>query len=269
MRTGGDPVSNDIDLTYAIVQSAVFGKDIVLNVSGVVLPKGLYNKGKTALRIKSGRIVFESVSEVRITTAARTFCELGGSPHTRKPRILYKSEYDSFWEELCDAELFDIKKNDKYHVYIHSESAQEIFDIEFRSGDMQVMPDEAESIKITLKERAAALTEQLPVLALALGHKDTPAVAKLLTGLAVAYALSPIDLIPDFIPVLGYLDDVIVLPGLISLAMRIIPPEIMDECREKAVNMRKTGESKWFYAIPVVIIWIIILMVIIGVAIRS
>ncbi|MBQ5310621.1 MAG: DUF1232 domain-containing protein [Oscillospiraceae bacterium] len=121
---------------------------------------------------------------------------------------------------------------------------------------------------MTLKERASLLYEQIPVLVLALGHKETPAVARMLTGLAIAYALSPIDLIPDFIPVFGYLDDVLILPGLISIALRMIPPEVMDECREKAVTMRRKGETKWFYAIPIVIFWLIILMVIIGIAIR-
>ena len=65
-------------------------------------------------------------------------------------------------------------------------------------------------------------------------HPDTPWLAKWLSVLVVAYALSPIDLIPDFIPVLGYLDDVILLPGLIWLTLRLIPAHVLLDCREKA-----------------------------------
>ena len=65
-------------------------------------------------------------------------------------------------------------------------------------------------------------------------HAGTPLTARLLCVLVVAYALSPIDLIPDFIPVLGYLDDVILLPALIWLAVRLVPTEVLAECREKA-----------------------------------
>ncbi len=62
----------------------------------------------------------------------------------------------------------------------------------------------------------------------------TPWWIKLLAGLVVAYALSPIDLVPDFIPVLGYLDDVILLPGLIWLIVRLMPVGLRDECRDQA-----------------------------------
>lgn len=67
-------------------------------------------------------------------------------------------------------------------------------------------------------------------------HTGTPLMAKLLCVLVVAYALSPIDLIPDFIPVLGYLDDVILLPCLIWIAVRLIPSGVLAECRSKAAE---------------------------------
>lgn len=72
--------------------------------------------------------------------------------------------------------------------------------------------------------------------ALALAYHDprTPWAARLTAALVVAYALSPIDLIPDFIPVLGYLDDLIVLPLGIALAIRLIPPQVMADCRARA-----------------------------------
>ncbi len=57
---------------------------------------------------------------------------------------------------------------------------------------------------------------------------------ELLVALVAAYALSPVDLIPDFIPVLGYLDDLLIVPLGIALALRLVPPEVMAECRERA-----------------------------------
>lgn len=92
-------------------------------------------------------------------------------------------------------------------------------------------------------------------------HPDTPRTAKLLCVFAVAYALSPIDLIPDFIPVLGYLDDVILLPGLIWIAMRLIPPGVLADCRMKTAEWiareGRTPRSHW--GIPfVVLVWLII-----------
>lgn len=65
-------------------------------------------------------------------------------------------------------------------------------------------------------------------------HTGTPWLAKAIAGFVVAYALSPIDLIPDFIPILGYVDDVLLLPGLIWLAIRLIPQNVMGECRANA-----------------------------------
>ena len=65
-------------------------------------------------------------------------------------------------------------------------------------------------------------------------HPKTPWYAKALGLFVVAYALSPIDLIPDFIPVLGYVDDVLLLPGLIWLTLQLLPPEVLAECRSQA-----------------------------------
>ena len=75
-------------------------------------------------------------------------------------------------------------------------------------------------------------------------HADTPVMAKLLCVLVVAYALSPIDLIPDFIPVLGYVDDIILLPCLIWIAVRLIPSGVLAESRSKAMEwMAKEGRK--------------------------
>ena len=75
--------------------------------------------------------------------------------------------------------------------------------------------------------------------------------------LTAAYALSPVDLIPDFIPVLGYLDDVILLPALIALTIRAIPKEIWERNRRAAEGMWEDGKPvKWYCAIPIVFLWL-------------
>lgn len=66
-----------------------------------------------------------------------------------------------------------------------------------------------------------------------LRHPQTPLLAKVLLGLAVGYLLLPFDLIPDFIPVIGHLDDVMIVPGLIYLALKMIPDEITNACRDQ------------------------------------
>ena len=82
-----------------------------------------------------------------------------------------------------------------------------------------------------LKLRIKQLKADIPALFLALKDKNTPLFAKIFAGITVAYALSPIDLIPDFIPILGYLDDVLLLPLLVSLTIKFIPGEIFEEKR--------------------------------------
>lgn len=115
-----------------------------------------------------------------------------------------------------------------------------------------------------LKQRARQLKKDIPAVFLALKRKDTPVIAKVLAGITVGYALSPIDLIPDFIPVLGYLDDLILLPALVALTVRLIPEDIMRECREKSENLWADGKpKKWYYAVPIVVFWLVILWLII------
>lgn len=75
-------------------------------------------------------------------------------------------------------------------------------------------------------------------------RSDTPLSAKIMAGLTVGYALSPIDLIPDFIPVLGYLDDIILLPVMIAFTIKLIPDQIMNECMEESENMWSNGKPK-------------------------
>jgi uncharacterized membrane protein YkvA (DUF1232 family) len=90
-------------------------------------------------------------------------------------------------------------------------------------------------------------------------HPDTPLFAKAICILAVAYALSPIDLIPDFIPVLGYIDDALLLPGLIWLAVRLLPAHVIQECRTQAeewMAREKARPISYAGAAGIVVIWI-------------
>ena len=75
-----------------------------------------------------------------------------------------------------------------------------------------------------------------------IAHPETPALARWLAGGALAYLLSPIDLIPDWIPVLGYLDDLLIVPGLLCVALALIPPSVKKECRKKTAGL-KAGEE--------------------------
>ena len=114
-----------------------------------------------------------------------------------------------------------------------------------------------------LKERAERVKIDIPTVFLALRRAETPLGAKLLAGLTVAYALSPIDLIPDFIPVLGYLDDLIVLPILVALTVKRIPNAVLDDCRRSAEGMWENGKPKrWYFALPIVLIWALVLFLI-------
>lgn len=117
---------------------------------------------------------------------------------------------------------------------------------------------------MNLKERAKQLKIDIPAVFIALGKKETPIMAKIFAGITVAYALSPIDFIPDFIPVLGYLDDVILLPGLIALTIRLIPPELFAQCRIQSEGLWANGNpKKWYYALPILAVWLLLIFLVI------
>jgi uncharacterized membrane protein YkvA (DUF1232 family) len=107
----------------------------------------------------------------------------------------------------------------------------------------------------TLKQRARALKADAVALYFAARHPATPWYAKLAAVLIVAYAFSPVDLIPDFIPVLGYLDEVILLPLGIALVLKLIPDEIMVECRRSAAGVLKKPVN-WAAGAVIVLIWL-------------
>lgn len=95
---------------------------------------------------------------------------------------------------------------------------------------MQVTPEPR------LRESYARFRREIRVYKAVLKHPRTPRLAKWLLGAAIAYALSPIDLIPDFIPVIGHLDDAVIVPGLIVLAIRLVPKEVLEDCRARTAT---------------------------------
>ncbi len=104
------------------------------------------------------------------------------------------------------------------------------------------------------RQRAQALKQETYALYLAYRDPRTPWGARLIAAAVVAYAFSPLDLIPDFVPVLGYLDDLVLVPLGVALALRLIPPDVMADCRERARAMtaRPTGLAA---AAVIVLIW--------------
>ncbi len=111
-----------------------------------------------------------------------------------------------------------------------------------------------------LKSRAKKLKSEAQVLMIAYKDKRTPASAKILIGITVGYLLSPIDLIPDFIPVLGLLDDLIIVPALIALSIKLIPGAVLEDAREQLKNNPKRyKKNNYLFAIVIVLIWISVL----------
>ena len=110
-----------------------------------------------------------------------------------------------------------------------------------------------------LKQRARILKAETFTLYLAVRHPETPWYAKVFVAGVVAYAFSPIDLIPDFVPVLGYLDDLILIPLGITVAIKMIPPAVMAECRARAQTSMAGGKPVSRIAAAVIIgIWLLL-----------
>lgn len=109
----------------------------------------------------------------------------------------------------------------------------------------------------TLRAWARSLKQQTLVVWFAARDPRTPWHARALAMLVAAYALSPIDLIPDFIPVLGYLDDLLLLPLGLALAIRLIPGEVLADARERAAATAQRPVSRCM-AIAIVVAWIVL-----------
>jgi uncharacterized membrane protein YkvA (DUF1232 family) len=119
-----------------------------------------------------------------------------------------------------------------------------------------------------LKVSARSLKREVTAVYLAAKDPRTPWYAKGLILLIVAYALSPIDLIPDFVPVLGYLDDLILIPGGIWLAIRMVPPEVLAEARNAAAAGGVDRSAGRFGLVIVLLLWLVALIFAISLFLR-
>ena len=109
-----------------------------------------------------------------------------------------------------------------------------------------------------LKERAGILKKEIFVIYFAFRHPQVGIFPKVMIALALGYALSPVDLIPDFIPVIGYLDDLIIVPGLIYLAIKTIPEALLEECRITAEKKAVKLKDNWVAGALFILIWVIL-----------
>ena len=114
------------------------------------------------------------------------------------------------------------------------------------------------------KEKAAQLRNEVFALYLASKNPRVPWYAKAFMIAILAYALSPIDLIPDFIPILGQLDDLVLVPAGIALLLRIIPKEVMEEARVKAKSELMDGKKNWIAAAIILLIWLLALYLVVS-----
>ena len=117
------------------------------------------------------------------------------------------------------------------------------------------------SLNEKLKNAVTRAKIELHAVYLACGHERTPWYAKIFAGAVLAYAASPIDLIPDFIPVAGYLDDLIIVTLGLWLALKMIPRDVMAECRANADAAEREGRGigKWLAAALIILFWLAVL----------
>jgi uncharacterized membrane protein YkvA (DUF1232 family) len=119
------------------------------------------------------------------------------------------------------------------------------------------------------KSKAKTLKREVHALSLAAKDPRVPWYAKVFALLIIGYALSPIDLIPDFIPVIGYIDDLILIPAGIALLIKMIPKEVMAECRERAMSYQGGMKGKhWLAASVIVLIWVVSIYLIVRIVWR-
>jgi uncharacterized membrane protein YkvA (DUF1232 family) len=107
------------------------------------------------------------------------------------------------------------------------------------------------------REKARSLTREVYALYFALRDSRVPWYAKALAAVVVGYALSPIDFIPDFIPVLGYLDDLLLIPFGVMAVRAMIPASVLAECREKAAQASEKPTSR-VAAVVIIVIWLLV-----------
>lgn len=111
----------------------------------------------------------------------------------------------------------------------------------------------------TFKKRMKKIKEDIFIIAEAYKHPDTPFYIKLFAIIVVAYAFSPIDLIPDFIPILGYLDDLILVPLGIAILLKLIPDQVIQDSREKLAASGKVKKKNWIAGAVIILVWVLVL----------
>ncbi len=114
---------------------------------------------------------------------------------------------------------------------------------------------------ISCKTQAKRLRNELCALYFAARDPRTPWYTKVFAAFIIGYALSPIDLIPDFIPVLGYLDDLIIVPAGIALLIKIIPNGVLQECREKAHSQPISIKRNWVAGTIIILVWLLLIYI--------
>ena len=116
----------------------------------------------------------------------------------------------------------------------------------------------------SLKNKARKLKTEITTLYYVYQDPKLGLLPKIIILFTLGYALSPIDLIPDFIAVLGYIDDLVIVPALISLSIKLIPEEILASAREKAIKEPiKLKKNNWFFALLFISIWVVLIAVIV------
>lgn len=109
-----------------------------------------------------------------------------------------------------------------------------------------------------LKKWAKTMRQNIYALYLASRDPEVPLIAKIIVIIVTAYAFSPIDLIPDFIPVVGYLDDLVLLPLGIAIAVKMIPADVWEDCKKRASSGVKVEINRRLVAVFIVFLWILI-----------
>lgn len=111
-----------------------------------------------------------------------------------------------------------------------------------------------------LRKRARALKSELVALYYAARDPRTPWYARLVMLITLAYAASPIDLIPDFIPVIGYLDDLLLVPAGIALSIRLVPADVLLEARHRAATTPVSKRANWVVGLLILVLWTLLLL---------
>jgi len=121
-----------------------------------------------------------------------------------------------------------------------------------------------------LKQKSKHLKTEIYALYLAYRDPGVPWYAKAFVALVVGYAFSPIDLIPDFIPVLGYLDDLILIPLGVAVALKMIPEKVMEDCRIRSKEvMGKKKPVNRVAAVVIICIWLMLIVMTIALVVRA